>query len=319
MRVSPRVKTWIFDVLAVVLLTAIAATIIVLLMFQLFPWLLMILIYAVVVGRYRHNSQKFRSLILVAWFLVNFIITLNFSATVDIKREEWGNFSLVTMYLINTFLFVGTAGLGVVCAEIYIGLVGSRLPETKKKFVNIGVVTLASLLIISAWIRTVILNPELNALKYFNPHTYTSLKRGEFISALSMAIANQELTQFTPQELIDHGVPDGIYKVRDHQIINDYGGVISVYKKDEDIHLLYEGMPSGQKCLEFYSSFSREITGFKVIKIDGQIQQAEDDVVIDDARLACNSEKSNVTFEFIGTVVDITASIMRRNGGLFIE
>jgi len=132
-------------------------------------------------------------------------------------------------------------------------------------------------------------------------------KKTEFMERIGQAIGDGKIIKFTNQEVITNDLGKDLYTYKNGDVINDFGGKISLKKSGDTVLVTFEKIPSGDTCYRFYFINDPDLYGFSESYIDGVLEAypGKDyaSIEVDNfKKQVCGSEKDTVTIEFRGTL-----------------
>ena len=138
------------------------------------------------------------------------------------------------------------------------------------------------------------------------PNTVT--KKTEFLERVILAIDDGKIVNFTNKELVENDIGKDVYTNQNHELTNNFGGKISLKKNGDTVSVVFEKIPAGKDCYEFYYMNSPKIYGFEESFIDGVLERYDlnGSNVWNSAshesfkQKVCYSGKETVTIEFRG-------------------
>ncbi len=140
----------------------------------------------------------------------------------------------------------------------------------------------------------------------------TTSKRTEFMERVMLAIGDGKIINFTNKELMDNDLGKDLYTYQNGEIINNFGGKISLKKNGDNVSVIFEKIPKEEECYQFYYINDPELYGFKESYIDGVLEQYDftgsknrNPIIEAFKQKVCYSGKETVTIEFRGNINDI--------------
>lgn len=153
---------------------------------------------------------------------------------------------------------------------------------------------------------------DANTLKKATSFPDTISKRTEFMQRVMLAIDDGKMVNFTSKELVDNDLGKDLYTYQNGEIINNFGGKISIKKNGDNVSVIFEKILKGEECYQFYYMNDPEIYGFKESYIDGVLEQYDftgsenwNPIIELFKQKVCYSGKETVTIEFRGNINDI--------------
>lgn len=157
---------------------------------------------------------------------------------------------------------------------------------------------------------------EANTPKRPTSFESVTAKRGEFIERVMFAVDEGKLVDYSNQELIANDLAKDVYTYKEGEVIHNFGGKVYVKKNGDYVSIIFENIPSGEECYEFYFINDPAINGFKESYIDGVLEKnnASSSEIEEFKQKVCYSGKKTVTIEFRGNINDIKeqAAFFRR-------
>ena len=84
-----------------------------------------------------------------------------------------------------------------------------------------------------------------------------------------LAIDDGKIVNFTNKELVDNDLGKDLYTYQNGEVINNFGGKVSIKKSGDNVSVIFEKIPKGEECYQFYYINDPELYGFKESYIDG--------------------------------------------------
>lgn len=246
--------------------------------------------------RYRDDFRSFAKTVIGA------IVATDALTAVLLLREGGPAAGYLFLVWFSCFVYFALTALGVFfVVKVYYFLLGNRI----KLFANRVVLTL--------FFVFVVVGIVVGAKSSLGNHAESSVvleQRGKFIRRIESLVGNNQLTLFTNKELIDKGVVSGVYETNGEQIFYGYGGNVRIERAGQDIHLVFDGVPSGDRCFRFYFVNNPRYEGFTTTKVDSVTVSSKDQTMPEDdpsKKGPCYSGKEKVSIEFIGSLEDVMA------------
>jgi len=133
-------------------------------------------------------------------------------------------------------------------------------------------------------------------------------KRSEFMKRIMFAIDEGKMISYTSKEVINNDIGKDLYTYKNGEVISDFGGKVSIKKNESNVSVIFENVPKGEDCYQFYYINDPDIYGFKISKIDGVIEtypETSSTAINNFKNKVCFSGKETSTIEFMGNISDI--------------
>ncbi len=145
-------------------------------------------------------------------------------------------------------------------------------------------------------------------------------KRTEFMQRVAVAIGDGKIVNYTSQEIINSDLGKDLYTYKDGEVINDFGGKITIKKNGDKVSVIFDKIPKGEDCYEFYYINDPETYGFKESYIDGVLEEYDftnsknwNPIIDAFKQKVCFPANGTTTIEFRGNINDI------KNAALWIK
>jgi hypothetical protein len=153
---------------------------------------------------------------------------------------------------------------------------------------------------------------EANTLKLRTSFESTLSKRDEFMRRIMFAIDEGKIVDYTNEELMENDVAQDLYTSENGEVINNFGGKVYLKKDGDVVSVVFDKIPKGEECYQFYYINDPKIYGFKESYIDGTLEvydfsgsKSWNPIISAFKQKVCYSGKETVTIEFKGTINDI--------------
>lgn len=252
---------------------------------------MLVVLFSLITILYRNKLTKFIWILVISVIISNLVTTIYFYSLSDFLLIFWFG---------NALIIGKSALIGFVFIKVYYFFVGNRVSSFINKLILV-------LIFITVFIGMSVF--VANSVKEYAEFGVEIEKRDQFIQRITQAIGNDQLKQFSNQELIDLGITSNIYKNDGERILGAYGGDFHIQKIGQDVSMVFEGIPAGETCFKFYSMNNPQMYGFNLTRVDGITNGSEEmkDSTTQEffEKKVCHSGEGKVTIEFIGAVQEI--------------
>jgi hypothetical protein len=137
----------------------------------------------------------------------------------------------------------------------------------------------------------------------------TTAKRTEFMERIMFAVDEGKLVNYTSKELIDYDLGKDLYTYNNGEVIHDLGGRVYVKKNNDLVSVVFENIPKGEQCYEFYYINDPELFGFGESFINGVLENSGGTTqsINEFKQKVCYPATGMVTIEFRGSISSIKA------------